>query len=349
MTLVGAGLCLAVAVTTATAAASAAPETGRAMLVRSDPTMGPWRGSARVTPAASFVHRVGVVDRDERLTGDFGSLRASHPHARRHLARALHVTFPLPGSQVGTGTPICYRDTVLTAAHLTLARGGDVPASPLGMRISLPSLDAPGRFDDVRTVSDFRSADGGRTVHIIRPIPVGEDFILLRLNEPLPDSIEPLGLPASLDTPPVCSRPTVNAAYHGDIGLRGGRPFRMASLPGMNVRGTVGRVPLLTEAVPRTVLPRQVASLGAWADDEFFVAIDHDTAHSASGSAVVCPGGGPRARDTLMAVVVGETRLPGRGDGGVLNVAGANLRGIAGSLARLRGVSLERLLADCGG
>ncbi len=301
---------------------------------------------------------------DERLTG--GANRADNAVGTsnaRHLARALRVSFPLRGSLAVTATPVCFADTILTVAHV-IKPNGDATADPRGLQVALPRLDHPGRFSDAIAVRDYRLAHGSRRLPDNGAATVSEDFMLLQLTHDLPESIEPLTLsipPADADSQdiPHCDRPSVNAAYHDDLGWRDGSVARVQPGP-LRVQDP-GRVPLLTFADgirPRTDDPE---AFGDWYRGPFIGLTHHDTASSASGSAIVCPDDDTSARngDRLLGIVVGEARgrpmLAAGPDSQtgpssrdlMRNIVNINLQGMLQALAALKAMPVEAAARAC--
>lgn len=289
-----------------------------------------------------------IGDRDERLQGDYRRQRQLRgERARTYLGRALRVSFPHPGSLVVTGTPVCFADVVLTAAHVYV-NVGDGTARPKGLLASVPDLDRPGRFRTTLAVKDYRLSTLGRRYDPRKVPEVRDDFLVLQTTRPVPPDLTPLSLLPfqALDPPPTCPLPTLNAAYHADLGLADDLAEDEIVVPvdrivaGLRVRGA-GAVPLLTESSGFSPKQADGARFGRWYDDPFVVFPQHDTHELASGSALVCP-----ERDYLLGVMVGQLFMSADRRSAI-NVATVNLQGIYRAIAALKGVQVESLHEHC--
>lgn len=317
--------------------------------------------------AGVIVKQIAVIgDSDERLQGAlpmaYGQLGAL---AEIYLGRALRVSFPHPGSLVATATPVCFPDVVLTVAHI-YANIGDGNALPMGLRISVPDLGNPGEFRETLTVKDFRASTTGRNYDPDNLPEVRDDFLLLRLNQSLPQGIVPVGLLPFNDiekikAPVECGRGTVNAAYHADLGLLGNVVVSTDTDPGVSRIRAPGKTPLLTVASAMTPKSPNGERYGSWYLDPLVAFPQHDTHDSASGSAVICPDvdapDGP-PRDHLLGLMVGQmflerstrptaSRQPIVGRRPAINVATFNLSDIYRAIADLKDVPVELLHAQC--
>jgi len=322
--------------------------------------------------AGAVVKKVAVIgEQDERLSGAL-------PMARRqlgkladiYLGRALRVSFPHPGSLVTTATPVCFPDVVITVAHI-YANIGDGNALPLGLRISVPDLDRPGEFRDTLRVKDFRASTTGRHFDPNNVPEVRNDFMVLGLNQPLPEDVVPLGLVPFdsirvLRAPLACERATINAAYHADLALLGNVVVSTDTDPGSGRITAPGKTPLLTITSKMTPKIAEGKRFGDWYLDPLVAFPEHDTHDSASGSAVVCPqvsDARARPRDYLLGLMVGqmffETVPAGETASSkssperrstyrpAINVASFNLADMYRSIADLKGVPVESLHQHC--
>lgn len=313
-----------------------------------------------------------VGEADERLQG-------SRPLARRqlgeladvYLGRALRVSFPQPGSLVSTATPVCFADIVVTVAHI-YANVGDNTAQPLGLRISVPDIEVPGKFRSKRTVADFHASTTGRQ-YDPNDLPfVRDDFLVLSLTQPLPADVVPIGLlPYSeikdLAAPAQCLKATVNAAYHADLGLLGNVVVNTSIDPGAGRITAAGQTPLVTVSTGMSEKVANGDQYGDWYTDPLVGFPQHDTHQSASGSAVVCPqavADGRHPRDYLLGIMVGQMFLetlpvsesaanatpdPANQDGyrPAINVATFNLAAIYQAIAALKGLPVDTLHEQC--
>jgi len=328
--------------------------------------------NAAPVDAGVMVKKVAVIgQQDERLNGAL-------PMARRqlgkladiYLGRALRVSFPHPGSLVTTATPVCFPDVVITVAHI-YANIGDGNALPLGLRISVPDLERPGEFRDTLRVKDFRASTTGRNFDPDNVPEVRNDFMVLGLNQPLPEDIVPLGLApfdsiSALREPLACERATVNAAYHADLGLLGNVVVSTDADPGSGRITAPGKTPLLTIASKMTPKIPEGERFGDWYLDPLVAFPQHDTHESASGSAVVCPivsDTTAQPRDYLLGLMVGQMffeEFPADGTESsklsperrsrhrpAINVASFNLSDMYRSIADLKGIPAESLHRHC--
>lgn len=290
------------------------------------------------------------------MSGSYQHLQSSGRQSSiRHLARALRVSFPLRGSLAATGTPLCFRDTVLTVAHLNNLHG-DATASPRGLRVSIPNLQRPGKFSSARTVSDYMLADG-RGYNPAAPPPVANDFMLLQLASSLPQHLQPLLMPplAQLRNaePPTCDQPTANAAYHDDLGFALDQVRSSPKQSGPIQIKNAGFVPLVTFSSSVVKKNEDPALFGAWYRDPLVALTTHDTQTSASGSAIVCPAEqsaephNSRSADLLHGIIVGHTVVDKSGVNGMRNVTTINLLGIYRALARLKGIAIGDIELAC--
>lgn len=324
-----------------------------------------------------------IGDNDERLFG-------ARPFARQqlgdiadiYLGRALRVWFPTPGSLEATATPVCFPDVVVTVAHI-YANIGDNSAEPLGLRISVPDLDRPGKFRETLSVRDFQASTKGRNYDPNSLPVVRDDFLVLSLNKDLPADVVPLGLLPyedirSLTAPVQCERATVNAAYHADLGLLGNAVVSIDVDPGAGRITAPGQTPLVTVSAQMSDKVVGGERYGDWYNDPLVAFPQHDTHDSASGSAVVCPVAGSdnnSARnldnnpdrnpdnkdrgtlngDHLVGLMVGQMFLESVPASGTaqpvhrpaINVATFNLASIYQAIAALKDISVESLHENC--
>ena len=277
--------------------------------------------------------------------------------AASYLGRALRIWFPHPGSLVVTGTPVCFPDVVVTAAHVYL-NIGDGTAKPLGLRVSIPDLERPGEFRDTTFVTDYTLSDLGRRYDPNQPPEVRNDFLVLQLKQALPPDLIPLSLmpydQLANSPPPRCDRATINAAYHSDLGLLNGRVVSASSVSGAGRVSARGAVPLLTLSSRLTPKSTDGARFGRWYADPYVVFPEHDTHESASGSALVCPSSNAagQPRDYLHGLMVGQLFLSSDANADsayrpAINVATVNLPGIYRAIAALKKLPVETLHRQC--
>lgn len=300
-----------------------------------------------------------IGGRDERLDGAYFAPQTNGTdRASLYLARAMRIWFPHPGSVVVTGTPVCFPDVVLTAAHV-YANVGDGTAKPKGLRVSIPDLERPGDFLGTLTVKDYMLSSLGRRYNPNEIPDVRNDFLVLLLNKSLPDHIVPVSLRpfddvAGRKTPIACDSPTINAAYHADLGVSRDRVVSTHRSSGQHDIIAVGKVPLLTASTGYSAKTEEGQQFGKWYSDPFVVFPEHDTHESASGSAMVCPAKTARGtqRDYLQGVMVGQVYLDdgNQNENGyrtAINVATVNLENIHRAIAKLKGVPVETLHRAC--
>lgn len=336
------------------------------------PVAGAEQFSVRTPNAGATMRSVAVIgDDDERLFG-------SRPFARQqlgdiadiYLGRALRVWFPTPGSLKATATPVCFPDVVITVAHI-YANIGDNSAEPLGLRISVPDLDRPGKFRETLSVRDFQASTNGHNYNPNSLPVVRDDFLVLSLSKKLPDDVVPLGLLPyedirSLAAPVQCERATINAAYHADLGLLGNAVVNINVDPGAGRITAPGQTPLITVSEQMSEKVADGKRYGDWYNDPLVAFPQHDTHDSASGSAVVCPGSSPinepvnknhaaLTEDHLVGLMVGQMFLDSVPDSGTtrpahrpaINVATFNLASIYRAIATLKNLPVESLHERC--
>lgn len=317
--------------------------------------------------SAGMLANAGIIgDIDERLDGSYNILgKRLGDTATHHMSRALRITFPVRGALAVTGTPLCFGDIVLTVAHVNNLNGAET-ASPRGLRVSLPDLTSPGYFSAVYAVSDYMLANSTRRYKAaVSPRP-SDDFMLLKLSRSLPSTVTPLLLPALTDSgrsisAQSCDWPTVNVAYHYDLGYSDGSVRRSSIQPGSTRFKNAGRVPLMTVTSEVANKDDDSSLFGDWYLDPKIAFTAHDTQATASGSAIVCPilnplakpagefiHKGHRSGDKLQGIVVGQTRVVKPGDDSMRNVITNNIGGIYESLAKLKGLSIEQVESLCG-
>lgn len=305
---------------------------------------------------AAALHPVAATTApDRRLHGAYADVRASLGQAAHsHFSRSLRVSFPHPSSLVVTATPLCFRDVIVTVAHVAM-NVGQGTAHPRGLLVEVPDVEHGGRFRMRARVRDFLYHDFSRRLANDKAPDPWEDLLLLRLQEPLPDDIEPLwleprhGSSPSRATPPTCQTDTVNVAYHRDLGLRAGRVTSIThSTPGARVTH-FGKVPLATFSGTYHPKPESGETAAWWLDPRIAFP-DHQTFEFASGSAVVCRGDG---RHRLHGIMVGRVALPSADPARSIStpeqvaVANINLAPLLVGLARLKGLTTEAIAARC--